>query len=100
MRIDVLTPGGGFGAQTRAYAEFRVFSALARFSDVVDDARVSLVRPASAPDFVVCRVQITVNGREPARVAARARNPSDAIDRAASRLGDVMRRQHPLALTS
>lgn len=99
MRIDVVSDDG-FGAQTRAYAEFRVFSALARFSDVVDDARVSLQRPAAASGAVVCRIAVTVDGRAPALVAARGRHPSDAIDRAATRAGDLLRRYHPIALTS
>jgi hypothetical protein len=31
-----------FGRQTRAYAEYRIFSSLARFSDVVHEADISL----------------------------------------------------------
>jgi len=99
MRIDVVSDDG-FGAQTRAYAEFRVFSALARFSDLVDDARVLLLRPAAGSGGVVCRIAVTLNGQSPALVAARGRHPSDAIDRAATRAGALLRRYHPIALSS
>jgi hypothetical protein len=38
MRIDASNIGRTFGRQTRAYAEFRTFSSLAQFSDVVREA--------------------------------------------------------------
>jgi hypothetical protein len=42
MRIAVTDIGRTFGRQTRAYAEYRIFSSLARFSDVVREANVAL----------------------------------------------------------
>ena len=42
MRIAVTDIGLEFGRQTRAYAEYRIFSNLARFGDVVHDVDVSL----------------------------------------------------------
>lgn len=42
MRIEATDIGRTFGRQTRAYAEYRVFSSLAGFSDVVREAAVSL----------------------------------------------------------
>ena len=42
MTIAVTEVGHTFGRQTRAYADYRVFSSLARFSDIVRKVTVSL----------------------------------------------------------
>ena len=46
MKIEVSDIARTFGRQTRAYAEYRIFSSLARFSDVVREAEVSLMPAA------------------------------------------------------
>jgi ribosome-associated translation inhibitor RaiA len=91
MRIAVMDIGRTFGRQTRAYAEYRVFSTLARFSDVVHEARISLtsIRPGGA---VRCVVSLSVNDGGRLRVSASGRHAYDAINRAAARIGEEVRR--------
>ncbi len=90
MRIE----GGGisrlFGRQTRAYAEYRAFSSLARFSHIVDGATVMLSRAARQTMLCVVTVALA-NGRR-VRIQSRGRHPYDAINRAADRIGDAVRR--------
>jgi ribosome-associated translation inhibitor RaiA len=42
MRITIHTPGAGVADQVRTYAEYRVFSAVARFGRTVDLVEVTL----------------------------------------------------------
>jgi ribosome-associated translation inhibitor RaiA len=99
MRISVTDIGCTFGQQTRAYAEYRIFSSVARFSDVVHEADVSLTarRRGGAARCVVC---LTVNDGGRLRVSARGRHVYDAINRAAERIGEELRRQTDLRLSS
>src|SRR5918992_3808373 len=99
MTIAVTTVGRTFGRQTRAYAEYRVFSSLARFSEVVQDATVSLTPPAREGRDVVCRVAVTSTRGAQVRVSARGRHAYDAINRAAQRIGDALRRHTDVALS-
>jgi hypothetical protein len=87
MRIDASTVGREFGDHARAYAEFRIFSALARFSDTVRGATVSLTRPRPFSQSVWCSVAVTLAPGTHARVRARGRHAYDAINRAADRVG-------------
>ena len=101
MRISVTDIGRTFGRQTRAYAEYRIFSSLARFSDVVRDADVSLIstRPTET-SRVLCVVVVTVNDGGRLRVRARGRHAYDAINRAAQRIADALRRHSDIVLSS
>ena len=87
MRIDASTVGREFGDHARAYAEFRIFSALARFSDVVSGATVSLRRPRPFSRSVLCSVAVTLEPGVHACIRARGRHAYDAINRAAHRVG-------------
>lgn len=97
MKIAVTNIGRTFGRQTRAYAEYRVFSSLARFSDVVLDATVYLRPPTVKGRSVVCRVSVTVDRGSRLQVTARGRHPYDAINRAADLIGDALRTHGELA---
>ncbi len=99
MRISVTDIGCTFGRQTRAYAEYRIFSSVARFSDVVHEARISLTsrRPGGAAR---CVVSLTVNDGGRLRVSARGRHVYDAINRAAARIGEELRRHTDITLSS
>ena len=100
MKIAVTNIARTFGRQTRAYAEYRVFSSLARFSDVVRDATVSLTPPAVEGQSVECRVAVTIARGTRVRVTARGRHAYDAINRAAQRIGDALQRHTDVALSS
>jgi hypothetical protein len=95
MKIDVHDAGNHFDHQTRAYAEYRVFSTLAALSDVVHEvgvglARADAARPSSSADVFVCRVSIRLRTGEHMDVASHARHPYQAIDRAARQLATVV----------
>ena len=98
MKIEVTDIARRFGRQTRAYAEYRIFSSLSRFSDVVREAAVSLT-PATRGNTVACCVVITFEAGVPVRVTAQGRHAYDAINRAAQRIGPALRR-HTVALAS
>jgi len=91
MRIAVTDIGRTFGRQTRAYAEYRIFSSLAPFSDVVREAVVSLT-PAANGHSVLCSVRIDLHSGAPVRISGRGRHAYDAINRAAHRLAAALRR--------
>lgn len=92
MRIEATDIGRTFGRQTRAYAEFRMFSSLAPFSDVVREVTVSLTA-AGRGRSVVGSVLVGVGTGSPVRVTARGRHAYDAINRVAERLGFALRRR-------
>jgi len=99
MKIQVADIARTFGRQTRAYAEYRIFSSLARFSDVVQEAAVSLT-PADRGHTVVCSVVVGFEAGMPVRVTARGRHAYDAINRVAHRIGPALRRHTRVALPS
>lgn len=99
MRIEVTARGSEFEDQTRAYAEFRVFSTLARFSEVVEHASITLRRASADRHAVLCVVGVTLACGTRARISARGRHAYDAIDRAAGRVADVLRRRARVAVT-
>jgi hypothetical protein len=90
MRISVTDIGSRFGRQTRAYAEYRIFSSVARFSHVVDEAGVSLTS-REAGGAAHCVVSLTGTDGARFEVSARGRHVYDAINRAAARIGDALR---------
>lgn len=92
MRIEVTDIGRTFGRQTRAYAEYRMFSSLAPFSDVVHAAEVTLTQAARGGS-VVCAVTVGIETGAPVRITARGRHAYDAINRVADRLAPALRRQ-------
>ena len=99
MNIEVTDIARTFGRQTRAYAEYRIFSSLARFSHVVRDAAVSLT-PAAKGHTVVCSVRVGFDSGMPVRVTARGRHAYDAINRVAHRMGPTLRRHTQVSLAS
>ena len=99
MKIQVADIARTFGRQTRAYAEYRIFWSLARFSGVVREAAVSLA-PADRGHGVVCAVVVRFEMGLPVRVTARGRHAYDAINRVAHRIGPALRRHTHAALPS
>jgi ribosome-associated translation inhibitor RaiA len=91
MRISVTDIASAFSRQTAAYAEYRIFSSVARFGDIVHDAGVSLTA-RRAGGAARCVVALTINDGGRLRVSARGRHVYDAINRAAERIGEELRR--------
>lgn len=99
MKIHASSIARTFGRQTTAYAEYRVFSSLAQFSDVVRDAAVSLT-PAGPGPAVVCSVVVGFEAGTPVSVTEQGLHAYDAINRAAHRIGDALRGRRPSPLPS
>jgi hypothetical protein len=99
MKIAVTDISRRFGRQTRAYAEYRIFSGLATFGDVVRGATVSLA-PGARDHSVVCSVLVALDTGLPVEVSARGRHAYDAINRVADRLGPALRRHAAAAIPS
>ena len=91
MRISVTDIGSSFGRQTRAYAEYRIFSSVARFGHIVHDATVSLTS-RRAGGGARCVISLTTTDHCCLKVSARGRHVYDAINRAAERMGADLRR--------
>ena len=99
MKIAVTDISRTFGRQTRAYAEFRMFSSLAALGHVVSEVTVSLTSAARGRS-VVCSVLVGLETGVPVRVSARGRHAYDAINRVADRLGPALRRYVQAAVRS
>lgn len=97
MNIEATDIARTFGRQTRAYAEFRIFSSLAPFSEVVRRAAVSL-SPAAKGHAAVCSVDLDLEMGGRVRVRARGRHAFDAINRVAHRIGPALGRHAHVAL--
>ena len=92
MKLSVTDVGCTLGRQTRAYAEYRIFSSVARFSHVVHEARISL-KSRRGGGAARCVVSLTVDDGGRLRVSAGGRHAYDAINRAAARISEALR-QH------
>jgi hypothetical protein len=99
MNIEVTDIGRTFGRQTRAYAEYRIFSSLARFTGHVRDAAVSLT-PEDMGHGVLCSVVVRFASGSPVRLTARGRHAYDAINRVAHRIGPALHRHTKVAMSS
>jgi ribosome-associated translation inhibitor RaiA len=99
MKIAATDISRTFGRQTRAYAEYRIFSSLAAFSSVVRDVTVSLT-PGARSRSVICSVLVGLDTDGPVHVTARGRHAYDAINRVADRLGAAVRRSAHIAVPS
>ena len=82
IRIDVTSAGGAIDGQTRAYAEYRLFSRLAPSRGHVDFAGVALIDASEHAGGAACTITMTLRNGSRVRVSARASHIYDAIDRA------------------
>jgi ribosome-associated translation inhibitor RaiA len=101
MRIEILGHDDSVTAQARAYAEYRLFSTLARYARVIRSVRVVLrqVERQKGADRVTCAVDLVLEPSGSARARAQGRHTLGAIDRAAERIGYLMKRS-PLSAAS
>jgi hypothetical protein len=91
MRVFVSSQGAAIGPQILAYAEFRMFAALARYP-AVQGARVEL-RQEAADRKWRCSVIIDFDQARPATAHATGPHASATIDRAAEQVFRLMRRR-------
>ena len=95
MRIEVTAEDESINAQARTYAEYRVFTALARHIQHIRGVRVVL-RPDERDgtrDAVVCAVTVAFEPSGSTRTRAHGRHAHAAIDCAVERIGDLVRRR-------
>lgn len=90
MRVYVSSPKAVVSPQILAYAEYRLFAVLARYSGV-RAARAVLRQDAAGG--VRCSVTIDFDSLASVRASANGRSASETIDRAAERVGQLMRRR-------
>lgn len=90
MRVYVSSPNSAFSPQILAYAEYRLFAALARYAGV-QNARVVL--QSDAQGAMRCSVTIEIDSADSVRARVTGRNAAGTIDRAAERVVQLMLRR-------
>ena len=98
MRVHVSGCAESFNSLVRAYAEYRVFAALARHAHVCA-ARVAM-RHSGDTATVVCAVTVDLDSTMKLRARGSAPHAHAAIDRAVARVVDLMRDHEPQQLSS
>ena len=95
MRIDVIGEDESSNAQTRTYAEYKVFVTLAQHTQQVRGARVVLRwdKRNETCDNVACAVTVDLVPSGSVRTRACGPHAYAAINRTVERLGDLMRRR-------
>jgi len=101
-RIAVVSEDDPINAQARAYAEYRVFAALARHIRNVRRVRVVLrqVDAGETCDEVACAVTVTLEPSGVLRIRATGTHACAAINRAVERLGRAVGRRVEQRLSS
>jgi ribosome-associated translation inhibitor RaiA len=101
MRIEVID-SGLTTPQARSYAEYRLFTTLARHARAIRSVRVILERSQrkDGAEEVICAVDVGLEPSGSIRARANGRQPHGAIDRAAERIGDLLNRRTPEAMQS
>jgi len=92
MRIEVTANDDAVSARILAYAEYRLFTTLARHARVIRRVWVILGSPPYAGGALTCEVDVSLQASGSARVLAHGPNMHAAIDSAAERIGHVMDR--------
>jgi ribosome-associated translation inhibitor RaiA len=91
MQIEVLGAEPHLTAQIRAYAEYRVFSRLAPLARDVTTVLVVLTRSRDER-YTVCALSADLGAAGCVRARTRHPHPTGAIDVAADRLVELLRR--------
>ena len=92
MQIEVIGTAQALTAQTRAYAEYRVFSRLAPAGDEISAVLVVVSRAGDSGD-TVCHASARLHGAGSVRISTRHAAPTGAIDAAAERLAAAVHRR-------
>ena len=93
MRIEVTANDVSVSPRLRAYAEYRLFTTLARHARVIQRVWV-ILGPSDhqAGGAFTCEVDVSLRASGSARVLAHGPRMHAAIDRAAERIGHVIDR--------
>ncbi len=90
MRVYVSSPSPAFSSQILAYAEYRLFAALARYADV---RGAQVVLQDDAEGGVQCSITIELDSAESVQARVKGPHAVGTIDRAAERVAELMRRR-------
>jgi len=93
MRVRVPGINTSLTDEKRAYAEYRVFNALAPYERAIRSAHVVLRQDPGARRQFLCTVAVDLRGTDHVKTQARAVHPIAAIDRAAIRTAWLVRRR-------
>lgn len=93
MRIRICASDALFTDDTRAYAEYRFFTSLARHEARVRALNVAIERDSAANLRFLCTVVLDLGASGHLKTQARAAHPNAAIDRAADRAAWLVRRR-------
>lgn len=93
MRIEVIANNESVSARIRAYAEYRLFTTLARHERVIRKVWIILGPPdPQAGGALTCGVDVSLQASGSARVLAHGAHMHAAIDSAAECIGLVIDR--------
>ena len=93
MRIRISVIDIPIADQKRAYAEYRVFRAIAPYEPQVGAVDVVVGRKSAAHPQFLCTVTVDLGRSGHIKTQARATHPSAAIDRAADRTACLIGRR-------
>jgi ribosome-associated translation inhibitor RaiA len=106
MRITIHTSGADLAEQVRAYSEYRVFSAVARFGRTVDLVEVTIdAENPDAPEeraaerHYTCSIVARTSAGDQVAVRAGSDHPYSVIDRAARQMTTALERRQSAART-
>jgi hypothetical protein len=101
MRIEIIDEDESASAQARTYAEYRLFATLARHAAGIRSVRVVLgERCKGAAGRTTCVVNVVLEPSGSLVVRAHGLHLHGAIDRAAERMGDLIKRRARQAIDS
>jgi ribosomal subunit interface protein len=86
--IDVV-----IGERLQAYVEYRLFTAIARYQEIVRSVNVILKRNPTTSGQFLCIIALDCGPVSPIRIRASGPHPNAAIDRATARLSLRLSRQ-------
>jgi ribosome-associated translation inhibitor RaiA len=93
MRIRVSNIDTPISDETHAYAEYRVFTAIAPYERSICAVNVSVGRSAASDSQFVCTLTVDLARSGQVKTQARAAHPHAAIDRAADRIASLVGRR-------
>jgi ribosomal subunit interface protein len=95
MRITLTGQDVAVADQLQAYAEYRLFTGIARYDSLIRGVSVTIRHDASNRGPFLCLVVIDLGRGGYIKTRARGRHPNAAIDRAANQVASLLSRRAP-----
>lgn len=100
MRIMLTGKDVAVTEQLRAYAEYRMFTSIARYEPLVRAVNVTLRRHTDHQDRFLCLVSLDLSPSGQITTRASAPHPNVAIDRVADRVASLLGQRVPRHVSS